>query len=117
MFTQMTFLVLVAISCAVSLCRANDELRVKATGEVNTQEDRKRLAEWAIAEGKLFELQGNAEALRKALERYEKALALLPSANDRPGAAAALGHIGTVHHLLGDKQKALEAFQQQLQLW
>ncbi len=117
MFTQMTFLVLVAISCAVSLCRANDELRMKATGEVNTQEDRKRLAEWAIAEGKLFELQGNAEALRKALERYEKALALLPSANDRPGAAAALGHIGTVHHLLGDKQKALEAFQQQLQLW
>lgn len=117
MFTRMMFLVLFAILCAVSVCRANGELRVKPTEEVNTQEDRKRLAESAIAEGKQFELQGNAEALRKALERYEKALALLQSANDRPAAAAALGHIATVHHLLGEKQKALDAFQQQLQLW
>lgn len=118
MFTRKTFLVLFAILCAVSLCRAaNGELRVKRIEARNTQEDRKRLAEAAIAEGKQFESQGNAEALRKALDRYEKAFALLPSLNDRPGAAAALGHIGTVHHLLGERQKALDAFQQQLQLW
>jgi CHAT domain-containing protein/tetratricopeptide (TPR) repeat protein len=103
MFTRKTFLVLFAIACAVSLCRA--------------QEDRKRLAAAAIVEGKQFELQGNAEGLRKALDRYEKALALLPSVNDRPGAAVALGYIGTVHHLLGERQKALDAFRQQLQLW
>jgi CHAT domain-containing protein/tetratricopeptide (TPR) repeat protein len=116
MFTRKTFLVLFAIVCAVSLCRANGALRVKRTAEGNAQEDRKRLAEAAIAEGLQFESQGNAEALRKALDRYEKALALLPS-NDPPATAAALGHIGTVHYLLGERQKALDAFQQQLQLW
>lgn len=104
-FTRKTFLVLFAILCAVSVC----------TG--NTQEDRKRLAETAIAEGLQFEWQGNAEALRKALEKYEKALALLSSLNDGARTAAALGRIGTVHHLLGERQKALDAFQQQLQLW
>src|SRR5688572_30201383 len=104
MFTRKIFLVLLAILCAVSLCRA-------------TQEDRRRLAAAAIVEGRQLESEGNAEALRKALERYEKALALLPSLNDRPGTAIALGHIGTVHHLLGEKEKALDAFQQQLQLW
>jgi hypothetical protein len=72
----MTILVLFAMSCAVSLYSANDGLRVKPTGEVNTQEDRRRLAAAAIAEGQQFEAQGNAEALRKALERYEKALAV-----------------------------------------
>lgn len=112
MLTRKTFLILFAISCAVSLCRANGELRA-----ANIQEDRKRLAETAIAEGKQFESQGNAEALRKALDRYDKALALLQSLNDRPGAATAQGHVATAHYLLGDRQKALDAFQQQLQLW
>lgn len=81
------------------------------------QEDRKRLAEAAVAEGKQFESQGNAEALRKALESYEKALAIWRSLDDRPAEAAALGHIGTAHYRLDEKQKALDAFQQQLQLW
>lgn len=117
MFTRITFLVLFAISCAGALCSANAEFRVKLTDEVDTQEDRKRLAASAIAEGMLFESQGTADALRKALERYEKALTLSPSSDDRLGAAITLGHIGTVHHLLGEKEKALEAFQHQLQLW
>jgi CHAT domain-containing protein/tetratricopeptide (TPR) repeat protein len=116
-FARTTFLILFAISCVTSLCMATGELRVKRTEEVNTQEDRKRLAAAAIVEGKQFESQGNADDLRKALDRYEKAHALLLSLNDRPGTATALGHIGTVHHLLGERQKALDAFQQQLQLW
>jgi CHAT domain-containing protein/Tfp pilus assembly protein PilF len=117
MFTRKSLLVLFAMSCAVSLCSAKGELRVKGTDAGNTQEDRKRLAAFAIAEGMQLESQGNAESLRKALERYEKALELLPAVNDRPFAAATLGHIGTVHYLLGERQKALEVFQQQLQLW
>jgi CHAT domain-containing protein/tetratricopeptide (TPR) repeat protein len=117
MFNRKTFLILFAISCAVSLCGANGELRVKRIEAGNTQEDQKRLAAAAIVEGRQFESQGNAEALRKALDRYEKALALLPSLNDRPAAAIALGHIGTVHHLLGEREKALDAFRRQLELW
>lgn len=68
MSTRNTFLILFAILCAVSLCMANGELRVTRTGEGNTQEDRKRLAATAVAEGKQFESQGTADSLRKALE-------------------------------------------------
>ena len=81
------------------------------------REDRRRPAEAAIAEGKQFESRGDAASLRAALERYEKALALWRSLNDRPAEAAALGRVGAAHHLLGEKQKALDAFQQELRLW
>ncbi len=39
------------------------------------------------------------------------------SLNDRPGEATALDGIGTVHYLLGERRKALDAFQQELQIW
>jgi CHAT domain-containing protein/Tfp pilus assembly protein PilF len=82
-----------------------------------TQEDRQRLAQIAYAEGKLLESQGTAESLRKALEKYEKALALSKSLNDRSGQAMALGGIGTASYRLGERQRALDVFQQQLQIW
>ena len=81
------------------------------------QENSKRLAEIAFAEGKLLESQGTAQTLRAALEKYEKALGLWKSSNDRPGEAMALGGIGTASYRLGERQRALGAFQQQLQIW
>lgn len=85
--------------------------------QTTAQDDRKRLAEAAILEGKQIESPGSAESLRRALERYEKALALWRSLNDRTGEATALGHIGATYHLLGEQQKALDFFQQELRLW
>src|SRR5688500_3790391 len=83
----------------------------------DNQEGSRSLAAIAFTEGKQLELQGTAESLRKALEKYEKALGLWRSLHDRPGEAAALGSIGTVRYLLGDRQMALEVFQQQLEIW
>ena len=83
---------------------------------VDNQEGSRSLAAIAFAEGKQLELQGTAESLRKALEKYEKALGLWRSLHDRPGEATALGGIGTVRYLLGDWQMALEVFQQQLEI-
>lgn len=117
MFIRKTFLALFAICCAVSLCRANGELRVKQLQGRNTQENRKLQAATAILEGRQLEAQGNTEALREALKKYHQALTLFTSINDQPSIAAVLGYIGTVHHLLGERQKALDAFQQQLHLW
>ncbi len=82
-----------------------------------TQEDRKRLADKAIAEGKLFQSEGTAESLRKALERYETALENWRIIRDRRSEALTLQYIGIVHYLLEQKHKALDFFQQELDIW
>lgn len=82
-----------------------------------TQEDRKRLAEKAIAEGKVFEAQGTAESLRKALVHYETALENWRIIQDRRSEALTLQYIGIVHHLLEQKEKALDYFQRELEIW
>lgn len=82
-----------------------------------TQADRKQVAEASDFEAKLLQAQGTAEARRNALEKHEKALTLWRSLNNRRAEAETLGHIGTIHGQLGDRQKAIEAFQQQLAIW
>jgi CHAT domain-containing protein/Tfp pilus assembly protein PilF len=81
------------------------------------QEDRKQLAEKAIAEGKVLESQGTADSLRKALENYEKALGIFRTLGDRRAEAETLGHIGVVLYFLDEQHKARNAFQQEIQLW
>src|SRR5436190_3018243 len=82
-----------------------------------TQDDLKLQAQTALTEGKQLEAQGTADSLRKALEKYEKALELWKSLNDRPGEATALDAIGTAQFLMGQRRMALDAFQQELQIW
>jgi CHAT domain-containing protein/Tfp pilus assembly protein PilF len=89
----------------------NDEL------QATTQEDPKLLAERIAAEAKQFQSGATAESLRKTLEGYEKALALLRSLDNQRAQAEALRGIGTIHYLLDEKHKALDAFQQELLLW
>ena len=81
------------------------------------QEDPKRLAQKAVAEGKQFATQGTADSLRKALESYEKALGFFRTLGDRRAEAETLGQIGEVHYFLDQQQKALEVFQHEVQLW
>src|SRR5262249_25261670 len=85
---------------------------------VATEQDRKRVdAERVLAEGgRLLEL-GTAEALRQAPAKFEAALDLYRSLDDRGGEAASLDKIGGVYYLTSETQKALDAFNQALQLY
>ena len=98
------------------LSRPDPVIRVREL-EAKTQDDQKGLAERTIVEGKVFEAEGSANSLRKALERYEHALKIWRSLRDRRSEAGTLQHIGVVHYRLDERQKALEVFQQELQLW
>ncbi|HEY8203953.1 MAG TPA: CHAT domain-containing tetratricopeptide repeat protein [Pyrinomonadaceae bacterium] len=82
-----------------------------------SQDDRRQLAEKAVAEGKQLETKGDADSLRKALEKFETALALRRALADRQAEAETLSYIGGVYYFLNEKQKSLDAFQQELQLW
>ncbi len=113
-FSKATLLFLALVSTSLFLTRG--EFAVRRV-QADPQEDRKQLAEKAVAEGKQFESQGNADSLRKALESYEKALGLWRALGDRPAEAETLSYIGEVYYFLGEKQKSLNAFQQELAIW
>jgi CHAT domain-containing protein/tetratricopeptide (TPR) repeat protein len=67
-----------------------------------------------IAEGdELFE-KGSEASLRKALEKFERALPLCRSVNDRAAEAKTLHALGQISNLLGEKQKAIDYFKQAL---
>lgn len=92
-------------------------VQLTLNGPVAAQEDRKRLAEKAIAEGKLLQEQGTADSLRKALAHYETALEHWRIIHDRRSEALTLQYIGIVHYFLDQKHKALDFFQQELEVW
>src|SRR5688572_20891284 len=95
---------------------AGHTIRASGMAPANPQEDQKRLADKAIAEGKLFEMEGSAPSLRKALARYQQALPIWRALGDRRSEAGTLQYIGIVHYRLDERRKALEVFQQELQI-
>jgi CHAT domain-containing protein len=74
-------------------------------------------AQQAFNEGKQLYEQGTAEALRQALLKFQEALPLYQTLNDRAQQAETLSYIGLIYDLLGEKQKALEFGQQSLTLF
>jgi CHAT domain-containing protein/tetratricopeptide (TPR) repeat protein len=74
-------------------------------------------AEKALLEGDQLRAQNRAEALRKAIKKYEEAVAIHRSVNDQRGEALALARVANAHYLLGDPQKSLELFHQALPLF
>ncbi|MGC9528233.1 MAG: tetratricopeptide repeat protein, partial [Limnospira sp.] len=65
---------------------------------------------------KLFQ-QGTAESLRAAIPDFEEAARLYERAGDRTNQAFAQLALGRVHDLLGEKQQALEYYEQALPLF
>ncbi|MBR8840747.1 MAG: tetratricopeptide repeat protein, partial [Stigonema ocellatum SAG 48.90 = DSM 106950] len=83
---------------------------------VTNQEDAKRAAQEAYQEGFKLYKQGTAESLRMAIAKLEKALELWRQLNDKANLALTLTGIGKVYDDLGEKQKALEYYNQALPL-
>jgi CHAT domain-containing protein len=80
-----------------------------------TPEDRKRLvAERTYAEAEALLNEGKAEAVAKAIERFQQALLLWREMNNRPKEANTLSDLSYSYGLLSNSQKALEYDQQAL---
>jgi CHAT domain-containing protein/Tfp pilus assembly protein PilF len=65
---------------------------------------------------KLFQT-GTPDALRQALQTWQKALQLYQQAGNTAKEAETLTGLGVVYNQLGDKQKALETYQQALSIY
>ncbi|HKC86012.1 MAG TPA: tetratricopeptide repeat protein, partial [Blastocatellia bacterium] len=83
-----------------------------------TEQDRKRVdAERVFAEGMRLLREETAESIRQSLAKFEAALDLYRSLDDRSGQAASYDEIHHVYYLTAETQKALDALNQALQLY
>lgn len=83
-----------------------------------TQQDKDRVrAEQAYREGKHLHLQGKAESLKPAAEKYTEALSLLRAVGDHAREATMLAWIGDDYFTSRDGQNALHYLSQALSLF
>jgi CHAT domain-containing protein/tetratricopeptide (TPR) repeat protein len=82
-----------------------------------TQKDRTRIAaEGAYTEGGLLGSRGGTESAPAVVAKWQESLALWQSLDDKYGQALSLFSIGFVYDTTGDKQKALDSYNQALPL-
>ena len=81
------------------------------------QDQNRVAAQSKFDEGEALQKQGTTESLRSALKKYEEALPLWRSVNDRAKEAETLHNIGYVYHSLFEIQKALNYLNQSLTLY
>ncbi|MBL8204293.1 MAG: CHAT domain-containing protein [Blastocatellia bacterium] len=79
--------------------------------QVNDAVERAMAADRAFRQGEQFHQQGR---LREAIPAFQTALQLRQSLNDARSSALILDILAAIHHQLGEKQTALEYFQQVL---
>jgi tetratricopeptide (TPR) repeat protein len=92
------------------------EARIEELRTATPQDKSRVAAQQAYAEGLQLSDPGKPESLHRALEKYETALALWRTSDDRAGEASTFFMIGAVHAALGEWEKALDFFQQNLRL-
>jgi tetratricopeptide (TPR) repeat protein len=93
----------------VSAVPVRERIQFAATAS-NTEADK------VYTEAKKLYEQGTKEALISAIAKYEVALKLYREAGDRGKEAVILNNIGLVYDNLGEKQKALDYYNQSLPL-
>ncbi|MGB3401339.1 MAG: CHAT domain-containing tetratricopeptide repeat protein [Microcoleaceae cyanobacterium] len=86
-------------------------------GEVIAQTDPNTEAEGLFRQGYELFQQGTAESYKRAIVVLEKALQLYQQAENLEGQAVSLFVLGRIYSDLGDKQQALEYYNQSLPLW
>ena len=85
---QVAILMLLAVGAKGNFpCAGNEFAGTRAVNSrsqqtIATQEDRRQQAEKILAEANQLQAQGNADSLRKALEKYEQARALLQTLDE-----------------------------------
>jgi len=71
-------------------------------------------AESAFKQGQALRAQGSPESLKKAIEKYEEALLIFRSINDRQSEGRVLFVLGATYAGMKEQQKAIESYNQAL---
>ena len=92
---------------------AKDDSSKIAQSPAATKENAERL----FKEGMTLYQQGSAESLRQAIQKWQEARLLYRAVGDRRVEAFTLTGIGRVYDALGEKQKALDFYNQALPIY
>ncbi|MEW6209445.1 MAG: CHAT domain-containing tetratricopeptide repeat protein [Acidobacteriota bacterium] len=95
---------------------ARYEVRIEEMRTATPRDEDRVAAERAFAEGSRLKGEGKKDSLERALEAYQRALALWLSFGDRREEACTLNQIGAVYDSQGDKRKALDHYNRALLL-
>jgi CHAT domain-containing protein/tetratricopeptide (TPR) repeat protein len=93
------------------------EIKIEALRQAVAKDYDRVAAERTFLEAEQLRVQGTAESLRKAIDKYEETLPLQRKLEDRLGEATTLNLIGVRYWDLGDNQKALAYYGQALPLF
>jgi CHAT domain-containing protein/Flp pilus assembly protein TadD len=93
------------------------EIRLEELRPATEQDKIQVAAETTLLAGDQLRAQNRAESLRNATKKYEEAVTIYRSLNDRKGEGIALSRVANSHYMLGDFQKSLDLFQQALQIF
>ncbi len=86
----------------------------QAASQIN---EKRAAAIKANDEGERLRAHGTPESLRNSIFKFEEALSLWRSIEDRLGEAGALTSAAGVYNSLGEKKKAVAYFQEAIELW
>ncbi len=116
-FTYRTFAVFISMLLLSNVGLAAGRDDVKAQQQPREQQRTSAAAERVFDEGMKLYDQGTAESLRYSIDKWEEALKLYRQIDDKGKQATTLNNIGLVYSDLGEKQKALEYYNQALPLY
>lgn len=93
------------------------EVKIEELRKAIPQDSTQIAADKAFAQADQFRLEGTAESLRKAIEKYDEVLAMMRVLGNHQAEALTLTHIGRVYELLRENGKALDYYNQALSAW
>jgi CHAT domain-containing protein/Tfp pilus assembly protein PilF len=96
--------------------RVGTELEIGEQQTAAAQDKTSNALERAFQEAEQLRARGDAESLRKAIEKYQEAISAYRAAGDRKGEAQTLTVTALVYQVLGEKEKALDCYSRALAL-
>src|SRR5262245_26112739 len=93
------------------------QVRIEQLRQSVPQDKDRISAERAFNLAERLQMQGTADSLKKATEKYEEALVRLRALGDHNREASALNHSGLAFSKLGQNRKALSYYRQAFALW
>ncbi|HEX8650273.1 MAG TPA: CHAT domain-containing tetratricopeptide repeat protein [Pyrinomonadaceae bacterium] len=101
----------------LALSPAHYKVKVVELRPVTAQDLIRMQAEALLSEADRLKQQGEAEALRKAVEKYRAAISLWQTLSDRKKEARTLLRLGQAQNALGDSADAIESFNRAVPLF
>lgn len=92
------------------------QIKIKELRKAIPQDHNYFMAQQSFLQAESMRIQGDTDSLKKSIQKYQEALLIFHSLNDKGREAITLNNLGRVFEDLGEKQKARNYYEQALPL-